>query len=281
MISEEVDERRARAGFVWALALSVLIHAIFLPLAFWSAGLKLLVQASKPPPQELIVASTAVRIEKRSVPRPMSRPNRATPVRPQPVQRPAQPVRPVRAVKPQRQPKPVAKPRELARTTPAASPEPSAGTPQPKRAAPTLAQQLAQQQRTFAQEVAQLRRQDNPLSVATSAPKPPSSYRRTYFDVPGHKEQQAVQAILIPLRHWTTGTLSCYYTRYIAQYVHGGSEEGSIPWPVCYPIDADRMINPPWVHNLPIPFPQPDYVLPAGTYLTPLLKQIYGARTQR
>jgi hypothetical protein len=81
------------------------------------------------------------------------------------------------------------------------------------------------------------------------------------------------------MRHWRANDMSCYYVRYIAQFTSGGSEDGVIPWPVCYPLNDDVMINPPYPHDLPIPVPQRDYVLPPGTYLTPLLRSIYDRRS--
>jgi len=106
----------------------------------------------------------------------------------------------------------------------------------------------------------------------------PAAYRRTFFDVPGHRDIDAVAVQLIPLRHWFQGVNSCYYTRYVAQYTRGGNEEGTIPWPVCYPINDDRIAHPPFVHDVPVPVPPPGYVLPPGTYLTPLLARIYAFR---
>ncbi|MBV8117592.1 MAG: hypothetical protein JOZ01_06415 [Candidatus Eremiobacteraeota bacterium] len=75
-----------------------------------------------------------------------------------------------------------------------------------------------------------------------------------------------------------TAASICYYARYVAQYTHGGNEAGTIPWPVCYPIDDDKIAHPPWVHDVPVPTPPSDYVLPPGTYLTPLLARIYANR---
>ncbi len=81
--------------------------------------------------------------------------------------------------------------------------------------------------------------------------------------------------MLTPLKHWLAGDLSCYYAQYDAQFSGGGSEQGVIPWPVCYPRNADAMIHPAYPHDLPVPFPPPGYVLPAGKYLTPLLEGLY------
>jgi hypothetical protein len=268
MISQERDEKpRGRLLLLWATLLSVAIHALVIPLAAWLASINLTLVTARPPERETVVASTAVRIERRPMPQPRVR-----------VLPPSAPAR--SATRPrveQRAAPAAARPPELARESPSAVPQP---TPQEiRRNEPaTLEQQIAQQERAFSQEIARLRARDNPLSLATRAPAPPAVYHRTYFDVPGHRDVDAVQVQLIPLRHWYTSATICYYTRYVAQYTHGGTEDGTIPWPVCYPVNDDKIAHPPFVHDVPIPIPPPDYVLPAGTYLTPLLARIYAKR---
>lgn len=277
MISEQRDEERGRYNLLWALLLSAALHATLLPLAFWGAGMKLPFLAPKPPQREQVVASTAVRIEKRSVPQPPAPVPRPQP-RPQPRRQPRPRPRPQPRPKVAPAARPSAPPRELARNAATASPQP---TPQKGRATSVqaaLEQRIAQDQEQFSQEAARLNQRNRPLSIATRVPQPPSTYHRAYFDAPGRKQRDVVQAVLIPLNHWSTGNLSCYYTRYVAQFANGGNEEGTIPWPVCYPADDDRMIHPPYPHSLPIPIPQRDYVLPAGTYLTPLLREVYNLR---
>lgn len=258
---------------MWALLLSIAIHALLLPLASWVWLLRLPLDAARPPQREMTVASTAVRIERRPVPQPRTHA--------QPQHRPAPPTASRRPQPATRAAPPASAPRhELAREVPSAAPQP---TPQKRIERPTeasvpLKQQIAQQQREFSQEVARLHARDNPLSLAPAQRHPPASFRRTYFDAPGHRQLDAVQIQLIPLRHWYAGATICYYTRYVAQFTTGGSEDGTIPWPVCYPIDADRIAHPPFVHSVPIPIPPPDYTLPSGTYLTPLLTRIYNRK---
>ena len=263
MISEERDESANPRLLLWAFAASILIHALILPAAFWRWSLSLI--SAQPPQREWVASSTAVRIEHREVPQPRSQPHR----QPQPLTPRPQSAAAPAAVAPQ-----AARP-EIARSAPTAPPQPQRSPDQPAQT--SLAQQLEQQQSTFSQEVARLHSENAPLSIA-SKPEKPSAYRRTYFDVPGHAFRNEVQAILIPVRHWRAGSLSCYYARYVAQFTTGASEEGVIPWPVCYPANDDVMVNPPYPHDLPIPLPQRDYVLPPGTYLTPLLKTIYDRR---
>jgi outer membrane biosynthesis protein TonB len=271
MISEDRDQRRDAKTLLWAFLASILIHALVLPATFWSWTRDLLL-SQQPPKHEWVVSSTAVRIERRTVPQPRSRPvppPRPVPQQPQPV-----PPRPQTVLRPVARPE--ARREEIAREAPTALPE----AKRPERTAqPSLEQQLQQQEQTFSQEVARLREQNNPLSIAAPREPPASAWHRGYFDVPGHVHRNEVEAILIPLRHWYAGSMSCYYVRYNAQFTEGGSEDGVIPWPVCYPSNNDVMVNPPYPHDLPIPVPQRDYVLPSGTYLTPLLRSIYDRRS--
>lgn len=270
MISE-ADGRRGGRFLFWGLLLSLIVHALLVTLTSWLWLARLPFLAPKPIPHEWVVASTAVRIERRPVPQPRARtfPRvAAPPVTTSPQRRASKPA------------PPPSRPHELARQMPSAPPQPSARPTSPTRPS-TLQQQIAAQQHTFSQEVARLRANNNPLSIADKPREPPAAYRRTYFDVSGHRDFDAVQVQLIALRHWYAGGTICYYARYVAQYTHGGSEEGTIPWPVCYPIDDDRIANPPYVHDVPVPYPPSYYVLPAGTYLTPLLTRIYAKRPTR
>lgn len=275
MISEERDEGRGRYNLLWALLLSAALHATLLPLAFWTVGMKLPFLAPKPPEREQVVASTAVRIERRAVPQPRA-PVPRPQVRPQPRPRPQPKPQPRSQVAPAARPS--APPRELARNAPTASPQPTPQKGLANSVQGALERQIAQEQEQFSREAERLNQHNRPLSIATSAAQPPTTYHRAYFDTPGRTQRNVVQAVLIPISHWSTGNLSCYYTHYVAQYANGGNEEGTIPWPVCYPANDDRMIHPPYPHSLPIPVPQPDYVLPAGTYLTPLLRSVYNLR---
>ncbi|HKU82167.1 MAG TPA: hypothetical protein VJP76_08365 [Candidatus Tumulicola sp.] len=272
MISESSDQRRGSRLLLGALLASLAIHALLAALSSWLPFLRLPFFSVKPVQRETVVASTAVRIERRAVPQPRTH---AVPRRTAAIHPPVRPPAP-RAARPQ----PLARPRhEIARTVPSAAPQPSAA-PEPPKPASSLAEQLAQQQRAFAQEIARLRAQNNPLSIAAKPRASPAAFHRTYFDVSGRPDERAVQVELFPIRHWYSASAICYYARYVAQFVHGGNEEGIIPWPICYPAGADRIANPPYVHDVPIPVPPAGYVLPPGTYLTPLLARIYAARAR-
>jgi len=274
MISGRRDDRE-RGPLLWAFVASLLLHALLAP--FYGRTWTIRLAPSKPVQKEMVVASTAMRIERRTiaVPRSFTADRAAPATRASRPQRSAQPVRP--------EPQAATSRHELARQLPQATPQPqptadhpAGGPAQAERA--TLQQQLATQEQRFAREAERLRSENNPLSLAPPKHQIVEAFHRSYFDVPGHVQKQAVQIQLIPLRHWYTGTTICYYARYVAQFATGAGEDGTIPWPVCYSVNDDRIANPPYVHDVPLPLPPAGFVLPAGTYLTPLLARIYASR---
>jgi hypothetical protein len=255
-------ERGDDDGRVLALAflLSILINFTLIPLLLWLAGWRFLTLPVMHP-EETIVMSSAIRLDKQTRPLPRSiappKPS-ASQAKPQP-----HPPHPVRRQPPRH---------ELARLQLNAPYQPPL-TPQK----PSLASQLAQQQEQFARTAKQLHDQNNPLSVATGAPHP-SSLRYSYFDAPGKLHEEQAYAYLTPTKHWFDGNLSCYYTSYHTDFSGGGFEDGNIPWPICYPRNNDRMLPLDRPHPLPVPAPPPGFSLVQGTYLTPFLKDIFEGR---
>lgn len=171
---------------------------------------------------------------------------------------------------------------------PAAAPPSSARSQRPRRSlphgrippAPSLdpARQFVERQEAqLAREAARINANRAPLSMATNAPDP-SSFRRSIVDSGGVSRIDYAEAYILPLQHWFSGALSCYYVRYAASFSQGGNEKGEIPWPVCYPRDHDELAHGPYPHRLPVPYPQPGFRLPRGTYLTPFLQHIFNDR---
>lgn len=262
------DERPA---LVLSLIASIAINLILWMLVIWGSAVQLHLRPAIEKP-ELIVSSSSIRLERRTIPQPRS-------AQAQPQTRPQQAVTPKQQQMPRRErvakPEPQARPTEIAREVPQATPQ-----PQPRKAqhaAASLQSQLAQQEQMFAREAQQLN-SSHTLSIATSPPEPPSAFHRTYFDTSGHEQQhENVEAMLepIPGRHWVASGMSCYYVHYYAQYSGGGTEEGNIPWPLCYPVEHDAMLPLDRTHKLPIPAPPAGYVLPSNLTLAPLLRAIY------
>jgi outer membrane biosynthesis protein TonB len=276
MISEEQEEpssRRARQ-WAWAIPLSILLHAVLVPLALVIFEPKLVFAPQAHKETELVVATTSIRIEQRPVPRRYSPQSQAQvgQIAPQPRPRPRQ-AQPNALPEATPTPQPTPKPVPSSSTTPLPSVKPSIAPK--KRPAEPLQEQIASEEQAFQKTVDQLHKSENPLSIATIAPHAPASYHRSAFDAPGESKNVHQQMVLVPIQHWNTGPMSCYYTSYTEQSSTGTSEDGLVPWPVCYPRGDDILARCPMGCRAPIPYPPPGYVLPANTYLSPFLLAIY------
>ncbi len=255
--------RNEHTRLAWALFASAAVNLLLWPLLIWLFGMRLALVPQNPAREQFIVASSSVRIEHRVVPQPKQAPHRSVPTAK------AQVIPHVVAHQPP------AQHHEIARETQNAPPQP----PPAKREA-TLAQTLAKQEQDFARETQEMHANNNPLSIATIAPQLPSSYQRSYMDLSGRDQQEHVFAVLTVREKFQTASLHCYYVRYDAQFSGGGTDDGTIPWPVCFPKDRDAMLPLDRPHLLPVPAPQPGYVLPPGTALSPLLREIYEHQIQ-
>jgi hypothetical protein len=265
MISERDDEQQGGRGtLLWSFLASMLVN-ILIWTAFTGRFSFLRAIATQQPEETFIVSSSSIHIERRTIPQPRSVPHSSRAM-PRPLTRQPRVTRPKRAAR-----RPESRPAEIARALPAASPQPRPG----KQREQSLSEQLALQSALFAQEAARLNAQHAPISIATMAPQQPETYQRSYIDASGANAREQVEALLLPKQHWFDASLSCYYVHYYAQWSGGGSEEGNIPWPVCYPRDHDAMLPLNHPHVLPVPAPPIGYVLPPGISLTPLLRQIY------
>jgi hypothetical protein len=268
LITVPDDRAERRHDALWAALTSCAANLLIWSGVIWLANAHIAYPQPRDQETELVLSSTAVVIEHRKpVPRPRS------------VSAPAQqPITPQHAQMQQRtkpEPTVASLPHELAREVPQATPQPRASARPHQSQSSLFAQTLARQEQEFAREAEQLHAQNNPISIATISPEQASAMRKSYHDIPGASMREGAQAILTPYKHWYDGDASCYYVRYDAEFSGGGSEQGFIPWPVCYPRTADRMLPYDRAHALPIPYPPPGFALRAGTYLTPLLRSIY------
>lgn len=266
-VEDYPNSRTLALSLVASAALNLVLWILVIALG----GARLKIPSLKNPQQrEFILSSSSIRIEKRVIPQPQ---RRIVPPRPPQPPEPQQQVsRPQHAAAP---------PHELARAAPLATPQPR---PQRSPSVQTSLQaQLAQQERAFAKETRRLHEEQAPLSIATIAPQPPSAIARSAFDASGRRARESVEAVLVPIpgKHWIADGMSCYYVHYYANYSTGGSEDGNIPWPVCYPAAHDAMIPLDRPHELPIPSPPLGYVLPPGTTLGPLLSAIYNGTVRQ
>jgi hypothetical protein len=270
MITVSDEYRRDdRERLLWSLLASAVLNLFTWASVIWATHLSFL-QNMRPQDlheETLMVSSSSIEISRKVIPQPQRVPNIERVAQPQP-RHVAHATRP----QPRPVPKPQARPTEIARIEPHSTPVPR---PDHKRQQSTLARQLAQQEQMFSQEVAQINAEHAPISIATIPPERPSTYQRSYMDLSGNNTHERVEALLLPKQHWFTTSMSCYYVHYYAQWSGGGTEDGNIPWPVCYPRDHDAMLPLNRPHMLPVPAPPEGYVLPPGTPLSPLLRQIY------
>ncbi|HET9393343.1 MAG TPA: hypothetical protein VFO29_07495 [Candidatus Rubrimentiphilum sp.] len=233
-------------------------------------GARFTTGAQRLQPIEMItMRSSAIRLERRPQPQ---RPQIQPPA-PQPLPRPVPKPQPPKPQQPQRQPPPH---RELARINPRASiTAPKAAA----RHAQSFSEQLAQQQVQYQQTIARLRRENNPVISAAQPVSTPAATKRYAYDFSGSIGSPNIgEGILYPLQMWQVGPYDYYYVRYWVVYPDGTSETGVVPWPLRYlPAQDPFKLG---IRYFPLPGPMPDYVLPAGTNLHPLVAYCYAHRFQ-
>ncbi|MHB8177120.1 MAG: hypothetical protein ACYDA5_01075 [Vulcanimicrobiaceae bacterium] len=266
MISQRDDEGDDQRRLPVSLVLSVLIHALLLPLLIFLSGFPFKQLVRQRPEHIVVIRSSALAISKKPKPVRGALSTAPVPRIPTPVRRSTQ-----RKAHPRHHTSPPQR-HEIARIVPHAPPQPRrpARALQPKA---SFSRQLAQQEREFARETQRLQKNNNPLGVAKKAPHP-STLRKDFFNFNGQKRGHG-DGILYPIRSWHANGEDCYYLRYTFQYAGGGSEAGSIPWPACWSKKTDPLLLPP--HLMPMPTPPPGYAPPPGRYLPPQVKRTYNA----
>lgn len=246
--------RRRNRVLEFAIVLSTILHLIVGPLLVRWGWLRA-PDAKVVPPKFVITTSSSLHLEKRARARP------ATLAHPE-------------IVPPAPQP-PAPRHRELARIVPKAL------TAQPPRAVrhadSTLSgEDLARQEQQFAKTIAQARAANNPLSVPPAIATP-AAVHRSRIDFEGQNGSfQGGHGVLTPIQRWIDGSNHCYRVHYDLEYYSGGSEEGNVPWPICYPANRDEFEMSP--HQMPLPSPMPDFVLPPDAQLEPYLEKYFPSR---
>ena len=261
-IAPTVRLRRYRL-LLWCLALSLVFHFVLVPLVMGLLGFR---HAGVQPKEQIYQATSSslelARVAKPQPPRPLHRPQpRVAPQpRPQPVQRTQVQPRP-QVQQPQQ--------RQVARTE-----------PRGRIAVPHVSRQqmdFAAQQAQFEKTIAQLRRESNPVVSAARPVETPGAPKRYTFDFRGSVgTAQQAEGILTPVKHWQREGYNYYYVQYWVQYADGTTETGYVPWPLRYVPQNDPFVLH-WEH-FPLPVPLPDYVLPPGTNLHPLVAFCYEHR---
>lgn len=176
-----------------------------------------------------------------------------------------------RVAKPASQPPPAPAYHELAKENIEAPPQP----PPPQHPHPAGVSSIERDRTAFAQEVAQLNQGNSPHAIPTIDPASAESASKSYaFDAGRYSNGDSHgNGLITPVRGWHERGLDCYYARYEYTYPSGASEEGSIPWPVCFDPASDPFHEPP--HPMPFPLPEAGYTLPPGTVMPPLERQAY------
>jgi hypothetical protein len=128
----------------------------------------------------------------------------------------------------------------------------------------------AQQQQMFEKTIAKLRSENNPVVSAARATISPQAPKRFSFDFAGSVGTSPnAQGILTPEQKWQDGPYTYYRVRYWVQYADGSTETGLVPWPIRYlPSQDPFRIG---LEHFPLPVPLPDFVLPPGVSLHPLV----------
>lgn len=247
-----VFARRYRA-LLWCLALSLAFHFLIVPLLVSLFGVRRDMQTAQLTYE--VRQSSALRISRRTQPRPASVPHPQVVHEPHTAARPQQQQR--QAVQPPKEQR-----REVARI------EPHATIHVPRISSQSV--NFGQQQALFEKTIAQLRRESDPVLSAAKAQAPvPSAPKRYAVDFSGSFGTPHAEGVLTPVKSWRDGPYDYYYVQYSVQYADGSTETGYVPWPIRYLPQVDPFLQH-WEH-FPLPVPLHDFKLPPGTDLHPLV----------
>jgi hypothetical protein len=250
--------RRPRPMFWYAL-LSALLHVFVVALLAGSILHAFVHPHERQQPPVMVSISSALRIEPRPQPVPAKHPIERPQPRPQPVQQqpPPQP-REMTARRPE-----LSKPARVAYVQPRPRPEQQ-----------TLTQsQIDAQTRAFARTIAQARAASDPIAGAADSHVKPAAPKRSVLNLQGNFGPPQPEGVLYPLKRWIDGPYVYYYVRYDAEYADGTTETGIVPWPIRFPLNNDPFAR--GIHHMPLPGPLPDYVLPSGVAMHPLVKNCW------
>jgi hypothetical protein len=238
---------RRRRALLWSTIASAAIHLVVLTLLFYAIA-RLFVPRGE---REVVAQRTVITIQKAQ---------RAAPT---PVRRPARPVR-------QHESAPATTPRhEIVKETTRPAPH------EAPRRVPTVPSRIERDEAGFANEVAQLNRQNDPHAIPTIDPASRESSTKSYaFNVPSSlRGDEHGNGIITPVQSWHDNGRDCYYGRYEYTYPDGAMESGNIVWPFCFDPGSDPFKEPP--HPIPFPLPLFGFKLPADEQLPPIEKTVY------
>jgi len=269
MISRSDIKKRSYRLLEIAIVISFAMHLLFGGLAMFhrTTIAKLLQQAEKKE-QKDVALSTAITIEKRTVPRPEPKPQpvKPEPVPPRPQVQPQAPVaaQPVTKPVPRVDPVPRSAPQELAKIVPRAKEHTAVNKPQvvarinvPHTNPNKLTQaQLNEMNERFSQTIDAARAANDPTHVTTTAP--PASMKRAHLNISGiNALLTRGEGILSPQSAFAVAGGACYYVNYQIDFGDGTFDSGPVYWPICYARRQDPFYNN-WQH-FPLPPPQPGW----------------------
>lgn len=255
----EVDVRKNRRArpFFWYTLLSAALHlaSLFIVGLF---VLRMLLPVAQPKPQQpmIVTISSAPRVQPQAHAMPAYHPI----VHHETVQRRIVQRQTPRAARPLAQPhhSELSKAAKVAYATPA----------------PQLTQsQLQAQTRAFEQTIAQAKAASDPVAGAANSNVQPAATKRYAVNLQGETGKPQPEGVLYPSKRWVDGPYVYYYVTYTAVYADGSTESGVVPWPIRFPLGADPFAR--GIHRMPLPGPLPDYVLPAGVAMEPLVKNCF------
>lgn len=259
--ASSVRFRRYRL-LLWCLVLSLIVHFVLVPVLMGLFGLRRGV--AEPKERVYYATSSSLNIAHVAKPRP---PRPLQPPQPQ-AQRPQVP-------QTQAQPQTRAEPlrREVAKV------EPRGRVAVPHLSHTSQQLNIAQQQAQFEKTIADLRRESNPIVSAARPVQTPGAPKRYTFNFRGSVGTPLeAEGILTPVKHWQQGPYNYYYVQYWVQYADGSTETGYVPWPLRYLPQNDPFAL--HYEHFPLPAPLPDYVLPPGTNLHPMVAFCYAHRSE-
>ena len=242
MISGTPDRRRR--AILWSAIVSAVLHVVVLSLLFY---LFARVQMTPQGAREHLSETTTITIARQLPP----------------------PRHAARHARRERAPAPAPIRHELAREVVHAPPQ------APQRPRPVVVAPIQRDQTAFANEVAQLNKQNDPHAIPTIDPASRESSSKSYSFGAGQSNngEDRGNGIITPIRSWQDRGMDCYYARYEYSYPNGSMESATIPWPLCFDPGSDPFHLPP--HPMPLPPPMTGYTLPPGTDLQPIEKAVY------
>lgn len=128
--------------------------------------------------------------------------------------------------------------------------------------------------------ISKLRSQNDPLLGAERPVEHTTTTQKHYASdlVTSFGTSPGSLGVLTPVTSWHQDGYNYYYVRYYVQYPDGAVETGTVPWPLRYLPSSDPFAL--HIEHFPLPLPLPDFTLPSGTNLRPLISYCWEHRME-